>query len=92
MPVHSPTLVDCRLVIPVVVVKKARPVVQNAPVVALVNQVRVMGADAKNVRRVNLVRPTMTTLIRAHYATLAIIKQIRAKHLVCRAYQERIKK
>ena len=67
---------DCRFVILVKLVKKAMPVVQNAPVVMLVNQVLVMGAHAKNARRVNLVRPTITTLLLVHPATQDIIKKI----------------
>jgi len=80
--------VDYPLVILVVVVNKAMLVVQNAPVVTLVNQVLVMGAHAKNARRVNLVRPTITTLLLVHPATQDIIKKILAKLPVYHAYPE----
>jgi hypothetical protein len=82
--------VDYPRVILVKLVKKAMPVVQNAPVVTLVNQVLVMGAHAKNARRVNLVRPTITTLLLVHPATQDIIKKTLVKLPVYHAYQERM--
>ena len=81
-----------RLVILVKPVKKVMLEVPNAPVAMQVNRVQVIMVHAKHVRKVNLVNLMIRRLILAHRATLAIIKQIRAKHLVCRAYQERIKK
>ena len=48
-------------------------------------------ALAKHVRRVNLVHPMTILLMRAHHAKVAIIKQLRAKRLVCRAFLARMK-
>ena len=73
-------------------VKKVMLEVPNAPVATPVNQERVLMVRVKNVRRVNLVHPMIKTLLRAHCAELVIIKQVRAKHLVCHAYLARMKK
>jgi hypothetical protein len=78
--------VDCHLVILVKLVKKVILEVPNAPVVTLVKRVRVTVVNVNNVRQVNHVHPMIQTQFRAHRATLAIIKQIRAKHLVCHAF------
>ena len=72
-------------------VKKVMLEVPNVPVVTPVNQGRVLMVRVKNVRRVNLVHPMIKTLLRAHHAKLAIIKQVRAKHLVYHAYLARMK-
>jgi hypothetical protein len=72
-------------------VKKAILEVPNAPVVPLVKQERVSMALAKHVRWVNLVHPMTLLLIRAHLAKVAIIKQLRAKRLVCLAFLARMK-
>ena len=82
---------DCRRVFRAKLAKKAIPAVPNAPVVLLVNQVRVPMARAKHVRRVNLVHPMTILLLRAHHAKVAFIKQVRAKHLVCHAFLARTK-
>ena len=82
---------DCRLVLLVKLVKKVTPAVSNAPVVPLVNRVRVITVLVKHARKVNLVNPMIQRLILAHHVNPATIKMIRVKHLVCRAFPERIK-
>ena len=82
---------DCRLVIRVKLVKKVILEVPNAPVVPRAKRVRVPMALAKHVRRVNLVHPMTILLMRAHHAKVAIIKQLRAKRLVCRAFLARMR-
>tara|TARA_B110001469_G_C9283640_1_gene156552 strand:+ start:55 stop:405 length:351 start_codon:yes stop_codon:yes gene_type:complete len=72
-------------------VKKVILEVPNAPVVTPVNQVLVPMVLVKHVMRVNLEHPMIKTLLRAHCAELVIIKQVRAKHLVCHAYLARMK-
>ena len=72
-------------------VKKAILEVPNAPAVPLVKRVRVSMVLAKPVRWVNLVRPTTILLLLAHRAQVAIIKQFRAKLLVCRAFLARMR-
>jgi hypothetical protein len=83
--------VECRLVILVKLVKKVIQVAPNAPVATRVKRVRVMGARVKNVRRVNLVCPKISTRLLVHRVPLELIKKIRAKRLVCRAYLARMK-
>jgi hypothetical protein len=89
--IRSPTAVDCRLVICVKLVKKVIQVAPNAPVATRVKRVWVIMALVKHVMRVNFVHPMTLLLIRAHHAKVAIIKQVRAKRLVCRAYLARMK-
>jgi hypothetical protein len=83
--------VDCRFVILVKLVKKVILAAPNAPVATLVNRVRVIMALVKRVRWVNLVHPMIKTLLHARHATPGIIKKIRAKRLVYRAFLERMK-
>jgi len=83
--------VDCRRVIRVKLVQKVIPEVPNAPVVPLVKQVRLLMVLAKHVRWVNLVHPMTILLIRAHRATVGIIKELRAKRLVYHAFLARMK-
>jgi hypothetical protein len=83
--------VDCRRVIPVKLVKKVSQEVPNALVATPVNRVQVIMVHAKYVRKVSLVNPMIRRLILAHRASLATIKKIRAKRLVCHAYPEPIK-
>ena len=91
MQIRSPTPVGCRLVICAKWAKKAILAVPNAPVVPLVRRVRVPTVLAKHVRRVNLVHPMTILLLRAYHVDLGLIKQLRAKHLVCHAYLARMK-
>ena len=63
----------------------------NAQVATPVNQAQVPMVRVKHVGLVNLVHLMIQTLLRAHCAKLAIIKQVRAKHLVYRAYLARMK-
>jgi hypothetical protein len=72
-------------------VKKVILEVPNALVVVPVNRVRVKMVLVKHVRWVNLVHPMTVLLILARHATLGIIKKIRAKRLVCRAFLGRMK-
>ena len=81
----------CRRVIRAKWVKKVILAVSNAPVAPLAKRVRVPTVRAKHVRWVNLVHPMTILLIRAHHAKVAFIKQLRAKHLVCRAFLARTK-
>ena len=72
-------------------VKKAILEVPNVPAVPLVKRVRASMVLAKPVRWVNLVRPTTILLLLADRAQVAIIKQFRAKRLVCRAFLARMR-
>jgi len=83
--------VGCRRVIRAKWVKKAILAVPNAPVAPLVKPVLVPMALAKHVRRVNLVHPMTILLTRAYHVFLDLIKQLRAKHRVCRAFLARTK-
>ena len=65
--------------------------VPNAPVVPLAKRVRVIMAIAKHVRWVNLGHPMTILLTRASHVFLGLIKQVRAKHRVCRAFLARMK-
>ena len=89
--IHSPTSVGCRRVIRAKWVKKAILAVPNAPVVPLAKRVRVPMVLAKHVRWVNLVHPMTILLTRASHVFLGLIKQVRAKHRVCRAFLARMK-
>jgi hypothetical protein len=89
--IRSPTLVGCRRVIRAKWVMKAILAVPNAPVAPLAKRVRVPMALAKHVRWVNLVHPMTILLTRAYHVLLGLIKQLRAKHLVCRAFRARTK-
>ena len=82
---------ECRRVTVVKWVKKVMLEVPNAPVVTPVNQERVAMVRVKCVGWVNLVHQMIQTRLRAHRAKLAIIKQVRAKHLVYRAFPARMK-
>jgi hypothetical protein len=72
-------------------VKKVILEVPNALVVVPVNRVRVIMVLVKHVRKVNLVHPMTVLLLHARHATLGIIKKIKAKRLVCRAFLGRMK-
>ena len=89
--IHLPTPVGCRRVIRAKWVKKAILAVPNAPVVPLAKRVRVPMALAKHVRWVNLVHPITILLTRAYHVFLGRIKQVWAKHRVCRAFLARMK-
>ena len=91
MQIRSPTPVGCRRVICVKWVKKAIREVPNAPVVPLAKRVRVSTVLVKHVLRVNLVHPMNVLLTRAYHVFLDLIKQVRVKHLVCRAFLARMK-
>jgi hypothetical protein len=83
--------VGCRRVICAKWVKKAILAVPNAPVVPLAKRGRVIMVLAKHVMRVNLVHPMTVLLTCAYHVFLDLIKQVRVKHLVCRAFLERTK-
>jgi hypothetical protein len=83
--------VGCRRVIRAKWVKKAILAVPNAPVAPLAKRVRVLMVLAKHALRDNHANPTIQTLLRACDAKVALIKKNRAKHLVCRAFLERMK-
>jgi hypothetical protein len=83
--------VECRLVIPVKLVKKVMLEVPNAPVATPVNRVRVLMVCAKHVQLVNLVNPMTILLILARHANRVTIKKIWAKRLVYHVYRERMK-
>ena len=70
---------------------KQKQAVPNAPVATRVNRVPAPVAGVNNAPLVNRVQPTIKTLLRARYATLAIIRRNWAKRLVCRAFLERMK-
>ena len=91
MQIRSPTPVGCRRVIRAKWVKKAILAVPNAPVVPLAKLVRVSTVLVKHVLRVNLVHPMTVLLTRAYHVFLDLIKQVRVKHLVCRAFLARMK-
>ena len=86
-----PTSVDRPFVILVKLVNKVILEVPNASTATLVNRVLAREVNAKHVRRVNLVRPTMQHLIRAGHVARAIIKMNWVKHRVCHAYQEHLR-
>ena len=81
----------CRRVTRAKWVQKAMLAVPNAPVVPLAKRVRVPMVLAKHVRWVNLVHPMTILLTRASHVFLGLIKQVRAKHRVCRAFLARMK-
>jgi hypothetical protein len=83
--------VGCRRVIRAKWAKKAILAVPNAPVAPLARRVRVPMVLAKHVRWVNLGHPMTVLLTRAYHVHLGLIKQVRAKHLVCHAYLARMK-
>jgi len=86
-----PTSVGCPFVILVKLVDKVILEVPNASIATLVNRVLARDVNAKHVRRVNFVRPTMQHLIRAGHVAQAIIKKTWVKHRVCHAYQEHLR-
>ena len=91
MQIRSPTSVGCRRVTRAKWVKKAILAVPNAPVAPLAKRVRVTMAIAKHVRWVNLEHPMTILLTRAYHVLPGHIKQVRAKHRVCRAFLARMK-